>query len=87
MKSRARTDRWLEEVKLLREEMRRTAVFLKWRSDLWTKCAAMGGNSDAMRAYASKQAAVFLAVEQRCRRAWAGCDVNYTNILAPNIGL
>ena len=34
-KSYARTQRWQEEVGLLKEEMRRTLKFLKWKSSLW----------------------------------------------------
>ncbi|KIK93425.1 hypothetical protein PAXRUDRAFT_145122, partial [Paxillus rubicundulus Ve08.2h10] len=34
-KARARVHRWQEEVKLLREEMRRTEAFLEWQADWW----------------------------------------------------
>jgi hypothetical protein len=34
-KARARAQRWLEEVQLLSEEMRRVLVFLQWKVGVW----------------------------------------------------
>ena len=33
--SHARMERWVEEVALLQEEMRRVVMFLEWKSESW----------------------------------------------------
>ncbi|KAK7017019.1 hypothetical protein VNI00_018746 [Paramarasmius palmivorus] len=60
-KSFARVRRASEEVEMVREEMRRTAVFLEWRAAQWedaiTRVASVKGSTrEGMIAYARKQA-------------------------------
>ncbi|KAG1747183.1 uncharacterized protein EDB91DRAFT_1235939 [Suillus paluster] len=40
-KARAHRNRWLEEVQLLLEEMRRILAFLTWQGDYWESCATL----------------------------------------------
>lgn len=61
MKSRARAQRWTEEVLLVREEKRRVLEFLEWRHDWWIERAHMRAVSDpaladGLQAYAYEQA-------------------------------
>lgn len=62
-RSRARVRRCIEEVKLIREEMRRTTEFLNWKADQWE--SRLDGREDldeemkeGIRAYATGQAAL-----------------------------
>ena len=60
-KSKARADRWSEEVVLLVEEMRRVICFLDWKSSWWTTQAVARSGlppdiADGLIAYAAKQA-------------------------------
>lgn len=62
-RSRARVRRCIEEVKLLREEMRRTTEFLNWKANQWE--SRVDGREDldeemreGIRAYATEQAAL-----------------------------
>lgn len=77
----ARSKRWEEEVELLKEEMRRTLVFLKWKSSQWsTKASLMPHQpmSTAMRegfnAYAFRQANVYLSLHNHFRSLWGGFE-------------
>jgi len=61
-KTRARADRWREDVQLLEDEMRRSLVFCWWRSQWWK--LRMGEQSDktghvaeGLSAYALEQSA------------------------------
>ena len=62
--SQARTERWVEEVELLQEEMRRVVVFLEWKSEDWLEkqtarlTTAPSSIQSGLRAYARKQAAI-----------------------------
>ncbi|PPQ77567.1 hypothetical protein CVT26_006159 [Gymnopilus dilepis] len=73
-KSRARAARAREEVLLLREEMRRTLVFLAWKSDWWMKQAARravdGALAEALDAYCHSQSALYSALAVRFRELW-----------------
>ncbi|KAG1889045.1 uncharacterized protein F5891DRAFT_1131886 [Suillus fuscotomentosus] len=60
-KARARRNRWLEEVQLLLEEMRRVLAFLNWEGDSWESCATLPAveqpkEKEGMIAYAHRQA-------------------------------
>jgi hypothetical protein len=60
-KSKARADRWSEEVLLLAEEMRRVICFLDWKASWWVMQAAARTDlpqdiKDGIIAYVSKQA-------------------------------
>jgi len=77
-KSKARADRWAEEVKLLQEEMKRVKLFFQTRAENWTERLnvgkAQGENDPAMdeglRAFASEQAAQFREMRSRCEYLW-----------------
>ncbi|KAG6848454.1 hypothetical protein H0H93_016828 [Arthromyces matolae] len=80
-KSKARADRWKEEVQLLREEMRRVPLFFRFRSRWWREQATQStdGCSDepitrGMRAYALDQSAMYEAMAVHCERCWALVD-------------
>jgi hypothetical protein len=45
-KSRARRDRWLEEVTLTSEEMRRNIAFGRWQHQRWVHLASSASNED-----------------------------------------
>lgn len=75
MKSKARADRWHEEVQLLKEEMRRVLAFLEWKAAWW---AEEGGRdlgvrpdiADGVRAYAAKQASINHALARSFKIHW-----------------
>ena len=79
-KSKARADRWHEEVELLREEMDRTRRFFETRSSEWSALAyshphdSPGDNAEAegRRAYALGQAAQFQSMHECCTSLWKG---------------
>lgn len=62
--SRARMERWAEEVELLQEEMRRVVMFLEWKSKDWLarqetrSTTAPPSVQSGLQAYARKQAAI-----------------------------
>ncbi|KAL5492982.1 hypothetical protein ACEPAI_4430 [Sanghuangporus weigelae] len=63
-KSKARVERWEEEIQLLCEEMWRVLCFLLWKSKWWRdqqglRLEASGTLARGLGAYAAKQAAVF----------------------------
>lgn len=75
-KTRARADRWKEEVKLTVEEMRRIIQYLDWRAQNWRRQAdheVRTNISDALKSglhgYAHKQANIYerLAMSFACR--------------------
>ncbi|KAJ7800047.1 hypothetical protein B0H14DRAFT_2253522, partial [Mycena olivaceomarginata] len=62
-KTRARANRWAEEVDLLEEEMRRIDVFLRWRSGWWKERVGLRGLAEGPQcegeaAYAIRQSGV-----------------------------
>ncbi|PBK66203.1 hypothetical protein ARMSODRAFT_1021793 [Armillaria solidipes] len=79
LKSRARANRWREEVLLLKEEMRRTRV------SLWATAAEWETRSgwpdldrqmaEGVCAYASRQRAVYLALDSHFNAIWVGKGV------------
>ena len=74
-KSKARVDRWFEEVLLLAEEMRRILWFLKWKAEWWTsqQSSRLGIRPDiqeGMTAYSSKQSAILLHIGRRFAEMW-----------------
>lgn len=72
----ARADRWAEEVQLLNEEMRRSVVFLQWKSDWWRGQASSRASSvtpdiaRGLNGYALKQAAVYRNLAVSCAEEW-----------------
>ncbi|TDL22048.1 hypothetical protein BD410DRAFT_815199 [Rickenella mellea] len=78
-KSKARAERWDEEVILLVEEMRRSVAFLKWRSETWH--AQRGSRADApqdislgLDAYAAYQSHMLIQLASRFCRMWLNAD-------------
>ncbi|KAJ7149525.1 hypothetical protein C8R43DRAFT_1128520 [Mycena crocata] len=76
-KALARKDRWEEEVKLLREEMRRVMRFLQWRA-LWWEGLRRGRGDEispqlraGVEAYAARQAALHRAISRRFKTGWS----------------
>jgi hypothetical protein len=75
VKSKARADRWNEEVLLVTEEMWHVLVFLEWKAVWWTK---EGGRDrdvgpdivDGIRAYAAKQANINRALACSFKMRW-----------------
>jgi hypothetical protein len=60
-KSKARVDRWCEEVQLLNEEMRRIICYLDWKANWWVLRRRLRGYTTpevkhGLDAYAAKQA-------------------------------
>jgi len=75
VKSKAHTDRWQEEVLLVKEEMRRVLAFLKWKAVWWTEEGARDLDvrpdiADGIHAYAAKQAAINYALARSFEMRW-----------------
>lgn len=86
----ARSQRWREEVELLKEEMRRTLEFLKWKSSHWSsRTLSKSGlpSSPALReglnAYAHRQATVFTSLHDHFLSLWEGLKVLDTLAVQP----
>ena len=79
-KSYARSQRWQEEVELLREEMRRTLEYLRWRSSFWVAKAMKSDRPsssplcEGLNAYAFQQADVFMSLHDRFLSLWQGLE-------------
>ncbi|KAK7054020.1 CxC2 domain-containing protein [Favolaschia claudopus] len=74
-KTKARRDRWVEEVELLREEMRRVLRFLAWRALWWEQRRAVLWEvapevRAGLQAYAARQAALARRMARTWREAW-----------------
>jgi hypothetical protein len=74
-KSKARADRWSEEVVLLVEEMRRVILFFNWKADWWiqqggVRCDVDDGVMDGLHAYAAKQAHIMHAMAHKYAALW-----------------
>ncbi|THU82072.1 hypothetical protein K435DRAFT_692249, partial [Dendrothele bispora CBS 962.96] len=77
-RSRARARRATEEVLLLKEEMRRTSVFLGWKEKWWKDRAGVrnseagleSGIREGLTAYASKQASLYRELDLSFRALW-----------------
>ena len=77
-KSKARADRWAEEVELLQEEMKWVKYFFKTRMEQWqSKAAAVSetlGVSPAMAeglcAFVSEQAVQYNVMRSHCKHLW-----------------
>ncbi|PPR05742.1 hypothetical protein CVT26_008495 [Gymnopilus dilepis] len=74
-RSRARVDRAREEVKLLREEMRRVLVYLEWKANWWKskECARHVEDivlAEGLRSYCVDQATRQLALRESFQELW-----------------
>ncbi|KAJ7813185.1 hypothetical protein B0H13DRAFT_2469210, partial [Mycena leptocephala] len=70
-KAKARKDRWVEEVMLLREEMKRVMRFLRWKAIWWETQRSVRGTEipqalqAGLDAYAARQAALHHGIARR----------------------
>ncbi|KAI0037361.1 hypothetical protein FA95DRAFT_1507040 [Auriscalpium vulgare] len=85
-KSRARSTRWLEEVLQVQEDMRRVEATYLWHSRTWTGRGTARSNTgpalaEGLLAYASKQAAMFQGLANRCTNRWADVRVEAVRFL------
>ncbi|KAJ7617990.1 hypothetical protein FB45DRAFT_756044 [Roridomyces roridus] len=74
-KAKARRDRWVEEVQLLREEMRRTLRMLRFIQEQWGHSLALRVNAEpelaaGVRAYGLRQAALHQRIAQSFYAGW-----------------
>ncbi|KAG1865495.1 hypothetical protein DFJ58DRAFT_771317 [Suillus subalutaceus] len=74
-KSRARAYRWMEEVELLQEEMRRVCAFFDWHAAWWKDQASRRigldvAKSEGIGAYAKRQAAIQVMMRDNCLKKW-----------------
>lgn len=75
-RTKARGERWKEEVALLQEEMRRTLVFLEWKTGWWrTQGGCRSGDTSpelqqGLHAYALKQVLVLDDLRTRFAKKW-----------------
>lgn len=80
LKARARKHRWVEEVSLLTEEMRRVLRFLSWRANWWEERDTYWDGvepdvADGLRAYALRQSASCTGIAAHFSRKWGQSDV------------
>jgi hypothetical protein len=76
-KTRARANRWTEEVDLLEEEMRRVDAFLQWRSGWWKERVGLRGlpegpQREGETAYAMRQSTVQATLAAEFATEWDG---------------
>jgi hypothetical protein len=77
-RSRARMQRWAEEIELLQEEMRRTLAYLEYRAVWWDNRCTLRTNTvfldvrDGIRAYAAKQSAILRCRAKGFKKLWEG---------------
>jgi hypothetical protein len=75
-KSKARADRWAEEVELLQEEMKRVKMFFETRASQWaahSKAVTPVNDpalAEGLRAYANDQSTQFRAMRCHCEHIW-----------------
>ncbi|TFK80097.1 hypothetical protein K466DRAFT_667830 [Polyporus arcularius HHB13444] len=74
-RSRARAERWGEEVLLLEEEMRRVIEYFEWKAKWWRenvgrRSEIAGPLRRGLGAYAEKQAAIFEGLAYQCAARW-----------------
>ncbi|KAG0701864.1 hypothetical protein DFH29DRAFT_755534, partial [Suillus ampliporus] len=75
-KSRARAMRWVEEIELLQEEMRRVLQFFDWQANWWDEqqdrlICETAAQHEGLIAYANKQAHIRRQLASRFRVLWA----------------
>lgn len=76
-KTKARAQRWSEEVILLQEEMRRVLEYFSWKAAWWRSKGKLRQNSvdisllSGLTAYSEKQALVFDRLQQRFAAQWS----------------
>ena len=81
--SRARMERWVEEVELLQEEMHQVVGFLEWKLENWFAkkdirlMTTPSGIRSGLQAYARKQAAIYHDLAVSFSRLWRPTLVSY----------
>ncbi|KAK7682068.1 hypothetical protein QCA50_015032 [Cerrena zonata] len=76
-KTKARAQRWSEEVILLQEEMRRVLEYFSWKAAWWRSKGKLRQDSvdasllSGLTAYSEKQAMVFDRLQQRFAAQWS----------------
>lgn len=75
MKSKARVQRWEEEVELVHEEMRRVVEYSKWKATWWRAQGTRGVVTDravvsGLAGYAEKQAVLMEQLAVSCAQTW-----------------
>jgi hypothetical protein len=75
VKSKARVDRWNEEVQLVKEEMRRVLAFLEWKAKWWMDrrgrdLGVRPDIADGIRAYAAEQAHINRELARSFKMHW-----------------
>ncbi|TFK60025.1 hypothetical protein BDN72DRAFT_779929, partial [Pluteus cervinus] len=76
-KSRARANRWQEEILLLQEEMKRVLRFFESQAQSWklrAKFQPKNGGNDGRYAYACQQAALQEALKAHFQELWKDVD-------------
>ncbi|KAJ3508321.1 hypothetical protein NMY22_g16650 [Coprinellus aureogranulatus] len=84
-KSRARANRYQEEVNIVREEMNRTLRFFLWKEDQWRRRAtakvessndspASPEHAEGLSAYAARQAHMYRRLHNKCENKWVHVD-------------
>ncbi|RXW22610.1 hypothetical protein EST38_g3254 [Candolleomyces aberdarensis] len=78
-KSRARAERYDEEIRIVEEEMRRTLRFLSWKSEGWYEKRDVQASRqlsaavlDGMQAYAERQADMWYRLGHSFQNRWKG---------------
>ena len=79
VKSKARAERWQEEVLLVTKEMRRVLCFLEWKAEWWTTQGSTvidvsADVADGILAYSAKQAHINRALAESFRKRWSSKD-------------
>ena len=74
-KSKARGERWAEDVELLVDEMRRVLTFLDWKANWWRKqqharIQVEDDLAEGIAAYAAKQANINCSLAQSFAEKW-----------------
>jgi hypothetical protein len=84
-KARARANRWLEEVELLQEEMRRVLAFFDWHAAWWKERATpktwLGSvENEGAVAYALRQADIRYAMHAHCSSIWSAVPADVAQL-------
>lgn len=86
LKARARAQRWEEEVRLLREEMRRTLATFTWQASWWDdKALYENGDcvlTEGLKAYAFEHADMFRALQVMFKTRWVAVRERADTFLA-----
>lgn len=80
-KSRARANRYQEEIQIVKEEMSRTLRSFVWKEAQWKERAVAKVNAgivvapehaEGLRAYSERQARIWRGFHDKCQKRWSG---------------